>query len=335
MGGDFDCDICYWSADVYCVHCDYCKCTAERRCFLEALSECCTDTIQWIHPRRLGRYHASATSARRSRALTLSLMALPLVAIRVYAATRTLIDAGSAQGTKIGHYLAHGQIEEAGEDIRNDAEYAARSTFGLLADTGRANAMAWDVVLSAVVLGLWSALAEADPMTMFRCTLLPWLKSEDEVTFEKLEDADKKSHGWLNTVKHLASVKNLTRFARPDEGPTTGTAEVYVRKRGRPPKHRKSLSGNESGYAIVRSKSKSRSPGRPRKSVSPSKRTPSRLRSQSRPRSQAQYGWKHASSLGISVAGWEAAGVIWCLMLVAGLGVSVLGAFGAEATDFV
>jgi hypothetical protein len=171
---------------------------------------------------------------------------------------------------------------------------------------------------------------------MFRCTLLPWLKSEEEVTFERQEDAaDKKSHCWLNTVKHLASVKNLTRFARPDEGPTTGTAEAYVRKRGRPPKHRKSLSGNESGYAIARSKSKSRSPGRPRKSVSPSKRTSSRLRSQSRARSQARYGWKHARSLGISIAGWEAAGVTWCLVVVAGLGVSMLGAFGAEATDFV
>jgi hypothetical protein len=263
-------------------------------------------------------------------------MALPLVAIRVYAATRTLIDAGSAQGTNVGQNLAHGQFEQAGEDIRKDAEYAAQSTFGLLADIGRANAMAWDVVLSAVILGLWTALAEADPMTMFRCTLLPWLKSEEEVTFERQEDAaDKKSHGWLNTVKHLASVKNLTRFARPDEGPTTGTAEAYVRKRGRPPKHRKSLSGNESGYAIARSKSKSRSPGRPRKSVSPSKRTPSRLRSQSRARSQARPGWKHASSLGISIAGWEAAGVTWCLVIVAGLGVSMLGAFGAEATDFV
>ena len=186
-------------------------------------------------------------------------MALPLVAIRVYAATRTLIDAGSAQGTNAGQNLAHGQFEQAGEGIRKDAEYAAQSTFGLLADTGRGNAMAWDVVLSAVILGLWTALAEADPMTMLRCTLLPWLKSEEEVTFERQEDAaDQKRHGWLNTVKHFASVKNLTRFARPDEGPTTGTAEAYVRKRGRPPKHRKSLSGNESGYAIARSKSKSR-----------------------------------------------------------------------------
>lgn len=262
-------------------------------------------------------------------------MALPLVAIRVYAATRTLINAGSAQGTKVGQNLAHGQFDQAAEDIRNDAEYAARSTFGLLADTGRANAMAWDVVLSAVVLGLWTALAEADPMTMFRCTLLPWVKSEEEVAFERQDDADRKIHSWLNTVKHLASVKNLTRFARPDEGPTTGTAEAYVRKRGRPPKHRKSLSGNESGYAIARSKSKSRRAGRPRKSVPPSKRTSSRLRSQSRARSQARNWWKHTSSLGISIAGWEAMGVIWCLMLVAGLGVSMLGAFGAEATDYV
>jgi hypothetical protein len=267
--------------------------------------------------------------------MTLALMALPLVAVRIYAVTRTLIAAGSVLGTKVSQNLAHGEAEKAAEDMRKDFEYAAQSTFGLLADTGRANAMAWDVMLSAVILGLWTALAEADPMTMFRCTLLPWLKSEEEVIIEREEHADKKSQSWLNTVKHLASVKNLTRFARPDEGPTTGTAEAYVRKRGRPPKHRKSLSGNESGYAIARNKSKSRSPGRPRKSVSPSKRTPSRLRSQSRARSQARHGWKHASSLGISIAGWEAAGVTWCLVVVAGLGVSMLGSFGAEATDFV
>lgn len=265
-------------------------------------------------------------------------MALPLVANRIYAVTRTLIEAGSAQGTHIGQNIAHGEGEKAAEETLQDMKFAAWSTFGLLAETGRQNAMAWDVVLSAVILGLWTALAEADPMTMFRCTLLPWLKSEEEVAFERQEHAtshDKKSNGWLNTVKHLASVKNLTRFARPDEGPTTGTAEAYVRKRGRPPKHRKSLSGNESGYTIARSKSKSRSPGRPRNSVSPSKRTPSRLRSQSRARSQARHGWKHTKSLWISTAGWEAAGVTWCLVVVAGLGVSMLGAFGAEATDFV
>jgi hypothetical protein len=32
MGGNFDCVICYWSAHVYCVHCDYCKCTVGRQC---------------------------------------------------------------------------------------------------------------------------------------------------------------------------------------------------------------------------------------------------------------------------------------------------------------
>jgi hypothetical protein len=232
-------------------------------------------------------------------------------------------------------------VQEAGEAIADEIEYALGLTFGMLADTGRPNAMAWDVVLSAIIIGLWTALAEADPRTMFRCTLLPWLKDDDEVAVERQERAtseETKASGWLDTVKQLASVKNLTRFARPDEGSTTGNTEAYVRKRGRPPKHRKSMSGNESGYALARSKSKSRSPGRPRKSVSPSKRTTSRARSQSRAKSQVrhgQYGWKHTSSLGISVVGWEAAGVTWCLVIVAGLGVSMLGTFGAEASDFV
>jgi hypothetical protein len=122
-------------------------------------------------------------------------MTLPLVAIRIYAVTRTLIAAGSTLGTKVGHNLAHGQTEKAAEDAHNDLEYAARSTFGLLAKTGRADAMAWDVVLSAIILGLWTALAEADPMTMFRCTLLPWLKSDEEVAIKRQEhatDNDKK-----------------------------------------------------------------------------------------------------------------------------------------------
>jgi hypothetical protein len=299
------------------------------------------DKKQWIHPRRLGKYHPTAASAKRSRATSFFLMALPLLAVRVYAATRSLLEAGSVLGVKTFQNLAHLQTQQAGEDIANEIRYTARANFGLLADTGRPNAMAWDVVLSAVIIGLWTALAEADPRTMFRCTLMPWLKDDEEGALERQERAtsdETKASGWLDTVKQLASVKNLTRFARPDEGPTTGTAEAYVRKRGRPPKHRKSMSGNESGYALARSKSKSRSPGRPRKSVSPSKRTTSRARSQSRAKSQlrhGQYGWKHASSLGISVVGWEAAGVAWCLVIVAGLGVSMLGAFGAEASVFV
>jgi hypothetical protein len=106
-------------------------------------------------------------------------MALPLVAVRVYAATRTLIEAGSVLDTEVFQSVAHLRTTKATEDISDDMKYAARSTFGLLADTGRANAMAWDVVLSAAVLGLWTALAEADPGTMFRCTLLPWLKNDD------------------------------------------------------------------------------------------------------------------------------------------------------------
>jgi hypothetical protein len=268
-------------------------------------------------------------------------MALPLLAVRVYAATRSLLEAGSLLEVKILQTMGRMQLQKAGEEVAHEVEHVLHATFGMLADTGRPNAMAWDVVLSAVIIGLWTALAEADPRTMLRCTLLPWLKDDDEVALERQERAtsdETKASGWLDTVKQLASVKNLTRFARPDEGPTTGTAEAYVRKRGRPPKHRKSMSGNESGYALTRSKSKSRSPGRPRKSVSPGKRTTSRVRSQSRAKSQVrhgQYGWKHASSLGISVIGWEAAGVAWCLVIVAGLGVSMLGAFGAEASDFV
>jgi hypothetical protein len=297
--------------------------------------------MQWIHPRRLGRYHATAAAARRSRAIVFTLMALPLVVIRIYATTRTLLEAGSELHSKTWSDLWQSKTQEATEEGLGDLKYAARSTFGMLADTGRANAMAWDVILSAVVIALWSALAEANPRTMFRCTLLPWLRDESEVAFERLDRTiklhpDKK--GFIAAVKQLASVTNLTRFARPNEAPTTATAEAYVRKRGRPPKHRKSESVNENGYAIARAQSKSRSPGRPRYGTSPGRPMPSRAPSQSRPRSQVRYGQlgeKRDGYLGLAVAEWKAAGVTWCLAALGGLGVAVIGAFGAEVTEFV
>jgi hypothetical protein len=184
-------------------------------------------------------------------------------------------------------------------------------------------------------------LAEADKRTMLRCTLLPWLRDKDEVISERHDPAvnsARKGSGRLNTVKHLASVNNLIPFARPDEGPTTVTAEAYVRKRGRPSKHRKSASGNETEYTLTCSQTKSRSPGKSRNSMSPCKRASSRVRSQSRAKSQARHGqsgWKYVGSLRIWAVGWEAAGVTWCLVIMAGLAVDMLGVFGAEATEFV
>jgi len=175
-------------------------------------------------------------------------MALPLVVIRIYAATRTLLEAGSGLHSNTWYDLLHLKPQEATEEGLGDSEYAGRSTSGMLADTGRANAMAWDVVLSAIAIALWVALAEASPRTMFRCTLLPWLKEESEVAYEKLHRTirlDQDDKGFLVVVKQLASLTNLTRFARPEEAPTTATAEAYARKRGRPPKHRKSQSVNE------------------------------------------------------------------------------------------
>jgi hypothetical protein len=268
-------------------------------------------------------------------------MTLPLVVVRIYAATRTLLEAGSELHSRTWYDLWHLKPQEATDEGLRDLEYATRSTFGMLVDTGRANAMTWDVVLSAVVIALWAALSEANPRTMLRCTLLPWLRDESEVAFEKLDctirlDPDKK--GFLAAVKQLASVTNLTRFARPNEAPTTATAEAYVRKRGRPPKHRKSESAHENGYAIICAKSKSRSPGRSRYSASLGKPMPSRARSQSRTRSQARYkqhGGDRVGYLGLAVAEWKAAGVTWCLAVLDGLGVAVIGAFGAEVTEFM
>jgi hypothetical protein len=72
--------------------------------------------------------------------------------------------------------------------------------------------------------------------------------------------------------------------------------------------------------------------------MSPCKRASSRVRSQSRAKSQARHGqsgWKYVGSLRIWAVGWEAAGVTWCLVIMAGLAVDMLGVFGAEATEFV
>lgn len=110
--------------------------------------------VQWIHPRRLGKYRATAAAARRSRALTFTLMTLPLLALRIYAATRTLLEAGSILDAKVLQKVGHFETRKAMEDVVDEVELAGRWTFGLLADTGRANAMAWDVVLSAVIIGL-------------------------------------------------------------------------------------------------------------------------------------------------------------------------------------
>lgn len=306
---------------------------------LEGLEQ--TDMVQWIHPRRLGRYHTNALDARSHRATTFALMALPTVLLRVHAASRALRQACNELDTTIWWYAKHKLPREATGEAYVEMMNAFYSTLGVLGSTDRFNAMAWDVVLSAFMLGLWTALAESDPRILFRCTLLPWLKDEEEVLIEQQVRAREETRSsWLDAVKQLASAKTLTRFSRndQDEGPTTGTAEAYVRKRGGPPKHRKSASGNESGYAIIRSKSKSKSPGRPRKSVSPYKRPASRARSQSRARSHVR---QHVRSdiangtLGITVAGWEAAGVTWCLAALGGLGVATIAVFGAEAADFM
>jgi hypothetical protein len=293
--------------------------------------------MQWIHPRRLGSYRSTAAAARRSRAFTFTLMALPLVVIRIYAATQTLLQAGSELYSKTWDDLWHSKLQKATEEGLGDLEYAARSTFGMLADTGRGNAMAWDVVLSAVVIALWAALAEAKPRAMFRCTLLSWLRDESEVAFEKLGRTirlDQDKQGFLAAVKQLAAVTKIKRFARPNEAPTTGTAEAYVRKRGRPPKHRKTESANENGYAITRALSKSRSPERSMYSASP-KPKPSRARSQSRARSRVRYGEDEVRYLGFAVVEWKAAAVTWCLAALGGLGVAVIGAFGPEVAEFV
>jgi hypothetical protein len=66
-----------------------------RRDHRQELLDSITDITQWIRPRRLGKYHPTAASAKKSRATTLFLMALPLLAVRVYAATRSLLEAGS------------------------------------------------------------------------------------------------------------------------------------------------------------------------------------------------------------------------------------------------
>ena len=63
-------------------------------------------------------------------------MALPLVVIRIYAVTQTLLQAGSERHSKTWDDLWNFKPQEATEEGLGDLKYAARSTFGMLADTG-------------------------------------------------------------------------------------------------------------------------------------------------------------------------------------------------------
>lgn len=143
---------------------------------------------------------------------------------------------------------------------------------------------------------------------------------------------------WLQTINPLSAVTQLTRFARPGDAPASGNAEVPIRKRGRPPKHRKSESGNESGYGFIRALSRSRSPpARSRKSMSPVKRTRSGTR---RSRSKSAYGARDryangAADVSNSATRWEAAGLVWCLGILGGLGMASVGVFGAEVAHAI
>lgn len=291
--------------------------------------------MQWVHPRRIGRYYSTALAAKKARSVTLTLMTLPLLLLRLYAAAQYIFQA--SRGPSLSE-LWYGTPRVADEGLE-ELQSAAKKNFGSLAKARWTNPAVWDIVLSAIVLGLWMAMTEANPRTMLQCTLMPWLKEENDVAVEPLAHTPKKRKniGWFNTMKQFASVKSLTRFARPDEGPTTGTAEAFIRKRGRQTKHRKSESSNESGYMLrSKSKSKSKSPGMGRKSVSPYKPSTTRGRSQSRAKSQ---GRQRGSSrmlpdiTGITANGRESAGIGWFLSAICGLSVAWIAGFGAEAAD--
>jgi hypothetical protein len=69
-------------------------------------------------------------------------MALPLLYLRIYTATRTLMEASSIIGVKILEKAARLKAQEVLKEVDGELQHAARSTFGLLTDTGRANIMA-------------------------------------------------------------------------------------------------------------------------------------------------------------------------------------------------
>lgn len=295
----------------------------------------------YIAPRRLGHYYASAGDAKKVRAFTFALLALPMALLSLYASLRLCFVPRSIHDDR---YRANGSWwNKTQGEYSHLAEMgkAFWSTFTVLGGVGHVSAMAWDVLLTGLVLSCWVVTAETEPRSMLRCSLLPWLKNEEDVKIDGMKLEEQKilegheKRSWLKAMNPLTAVTQLTRFARPGDGPASGSAEVPIRKRGRPTKHRKSESENESGYAFMR---KSRSPPSAARSRSPAKRQRSESRKRSRSRSTYNPRNYYANSVintEDQAAGWESAGLVWCLGLLGGLGMASVAVFGAEAAHVV
>lgn len=299
----------------------------------------------YVAPRRLGHYYASAGDAKKARAFSFALLALPMVLLSSYATVRLWF---TPHPVHEDWYRVNGSWwDRTRDEYSHMAELgkAAWSSVTALAGAGLVTAMAWDVLLTGVVLSCWAVTAETDPRSMLRCSILPWLKDEEEVKIDGMKLEEQKilegheKRSWLKAMNPLTAVTHLTRFARPGDGPASGSAEAPIRKRGRLAKHRKSDSVNESGYALMRVASKSRSPpARSRRSVSPAKRTRSGSKRRSRSRSAYNPRDYYANSvvhIEDPASGWESAGLVWCLGILGGLGFASVAVFGAEAAHVV
>ncbi|KAK1033858.1 hypothetical protein LTS16_015929 [Friedmanniomyces endolithicus] len=87
------------------------------------------------------------------------------------------------------------------------------SILSALGDHAWLNAVGWDVLFSTVSIGLWAAVSSADPRSMAKCALWPWLDGTLEVAQDAAEYVHETTEPYIEATKQ--SVSDLQDAAQP------------------------------------------------------------------------------------------------------------------------
>nr|OQO18970.1 hypothetical protein B0A51_12302 [Rachicladosporium sp. CCFEE 5018] len=319
--------------------------------------------VAWFHPARLGSYHLKPYYAQQIRKTLYFWLTVPILALHLYATFSVIFTIDYSSHNRwwlLGHH--NWRFSRKSTPDLEDLRQGAGLTFGALARPAAINSTCWDVILSGVVLASWAITHELEARHMLRCTLMPWLqdwpyhfKETEHFTGRAVETSRRPqpTPSAQPTIRRTPSgrampepswLDRMTQFARPMEAPTTATEKADMRNRGRVAKHTYTLSDSESGYTASKLTQDRQTRTSSRKfGTSPAKGRPgSRSRSRGRAVSAASgaggkdtsgkyyKGFTAAAPLEEGPTGWEAAGVLWCLGVVGGLGVACVGAAEAE-----
>ncbi|KAK1807265.1 hypothetical protein LTR12_018391, partial [Friedmanniomyces endolithicus] len=82
-----------------------------------------------------------------------------------------------------------------------------------LGDHAWLNAVGWDVLFSTVSIGLWAAVSSADPRSMAKCALWPWLDGTLEVAQDAAEYVQETTEPYVEATKQ--SMSDLQDAAQP------------------------------------------------------------------------------------------------------------------------